>query len=109
MCVVDNEREQEAAIERNNQLHARTLSVSRAPDRAGGAHILAYAHTVEQQRDSPLIGSPDEILAKLETLSDAGVEYVMLNAGGSIASLRRFAREVRPHVAAHARHDATAV
>jgi hypothetical protein len=73
MFVVNNEREREAAIERNNRAHARTLSVSRAPDRAGGSHILAYAHTVEQQRDSPLIGSPDEILAKLQTLSAAGV------------------------------------
>jgi hypothetical protein len=28
------------------------------------------------------------------------VEYVMLNAAGSRANLRRFAREVMPHVAA---------
>src|SRR5262249_59906351 len=34
LFVVDNEREREAAIERNNRLHARTLSVSRAPRRA---------------------------------------------------------------------------
>jgi alkanesulfonate monooxygenase SsuD/methylene tetrahydromethanopterin reductase-like flavin-dependent oxidoreductase (luciferase family) len=53
---------------------------------------------VEQQRDSPLIGSPDEILAKLQALSAAGVEYLMLNAAGSRASLRRFARDVMPHV-----------
>jgi alkanesulfonate monooxygenase SsuD/methylene tetrahydromethanopterin reductase-like flavin-dependent oxidoreductase (luciferase family) len=98
MFVVNNQREREAAIERNNRTHARTLSASRAPDRAGGSHILAYAHTVEQQRDSPLIGSPDEILAKLQTLSDAGVEYVMLNAAGSRepAPLR-----ARGHAACH--------
>jgi alkanesulfonate monooxygenase SsuD/methylene tetrahydromethanopterin reductase-like flavin-dependent oxidoreductase (luciferase family) len=100
MFVVDNEHEREAAIELNNQIHARTLSVSRAPDRAGGSHILAYAHTAEQQRESPLIGTPDEIVAKLRTLRAAGVEYVMLNAAGSRANLRRFAREVMPHVAA---------
>jgi alkanesulfonate monooxygenase SsuD/methylene tetrahydromethanopterin reductase-like flavin-dependent oxidoreductase (luciferase family) len=100
MVVVDNAREREAAIERNNQIHARTLSVSRAPSGAGGSHILAYAHTVEQQRASPLIGTPDEIVAKLQTLRAVGVEYVMLNALGSSASLRRFAREVMPHVAA---------
>jgi probable F420-dependent oxidoreductase len=98
MFVVDNEREKEAAIERNNHVHARTLSVSRAPGRAGGSHILAYAHTTRQQRESPLIGTPDEIVAKLKTLKAAGVEYVMLNALGSRASLRRFAREIMPHV-----------
>ena len=100
MFVVNNERERKAAIERNNRTHGRTLSASRAPDRGGGSHILAYAHTVEQRRDSPLIGSPEEILAKLQTLSEAGVEYVMLNAAGSRESLQRFAREVMPHVAA---------
>jgi alkanesulfonate monooxygenase SsuD/methylene tetrahydromethanopterin reductase-like flavin-dependent oxidoreductase (luciferase family) len=100
MFVVDNEGEREAAIERNNRVHARTLSVSRAPDRAGGSHILAYTHTAEQQRDSPLIGTPEDIVAKLQTLRAARVEYVMLNAAGSRANLRRFAREVMPHVGA---------
>jgi probable F420-dependent oxidoreductase len=99
MFVVDNEREKEAAIERNNAVHARTLSVSRAPDCAGGSHILAYVHTAEQQRESPLIGTPDEIVAKLQGLRAAGVEYLMLNAAGSRANLRRFARDVMPHVA----------
>ena len=97
MFVVDNEREKEAAIERNNQVHARTLSVSRAPDRTGGSHILAYAHTARQQRESPLIGTPDEIVAKLKTLKAAGVEYVMFNTLGSRASLRCFAHEVMPY------------
>jgi alkanesulfonate monooxygenase SsuD/methylene tetrahydromethanopterin reductase-like flavin-dependent oxidoreductase (luciferase family) len=108
MFVVDNEREKEAAIELNNQKHARTLSVSRAPGGAGGSHILAYAHTAQQQRDSPLIGTPEEIVAKLQTLRAAGVEYVMLNAAGSRANLRRFAREVMPHVAAQPRRVAAA-
>jgi alkanesulfonate monooxygenase SsuD/methylene tetrahydromethanopterin reductase-like flavin-dependent oxidoreductase (luciferase family) len=52
----------------------------------------------QQQRESPLIGTPDEIVAKLQTLRAAGVEYV-LNAACSRANLRRFAREVMPHVA----------
>jgi alkanesulfonate monooxygenase SsuD/methylene tetrahydromethanopterin reductase-like flavin-dependent oxidoreductase (luciferase family) len=108
MFVVDDERAREAAIERNNRVHARTLSVSRAPDRAGGSHILAYAHTAQQQRESPLIGTPDEIVAKLQTLRAAGVEYVMLNPAGSSANLRRFAREVMPHVAAQPRRGAAA-
>jgi alkanesulfonate monooxygenase SsuD/methylene tetrahydromethanopterin reductase-like flavin-dependent oxidoreductase (luciferase family) len=109
MFVVDDEREREAAIERNNRAHQRTLSVSRAPGQARGSHILAYTHTAEQQRECPLIGTPDEIVAKLQTLSAAGAEYVMLNATGSRVSLRRFARDVMPHVAAHPRRGATVV
>jgi alkanesulfonate monooxygenase SsuD/methylene tetrahydromethanopterin reductase-like flavin-dependent oxidoreductase (luciferase family) len=100
LFLVDNEREKEAAIERNNRIHARTLSVSRAPGRAGGSHVLAYAHTTQQQRESPLIGMPDEVLARLQALSAAGVEYVMLNPTGSRENLRRFAREVMSHAAA---------
>src|SRR5262249_10926163 len=81
---------------------SRTINhLSRAPGRAGGSHILAYAHTAQQQRESPLIGTPDEIVGKLQTLRTAGVEYVMLNAAGSRANLQRFAREVMPHVSAH--------
>jgi alkanesulfonate monooxygenase SsuD/methylene tetrahydromethanopterin reductase-like flavin-dependent oxidoreductase (luciferase family) len=99
LFVVDNACEKDAAIERNNRVHARTLSVSAAPGRAGGSHILAYAHTAQQQRESPLIGTPDEIVAKLERLRAVGVEYVMLNPAGSRANVRRFAREVAPHVA----------
>jgi alkanesulfonate monooxygenase SsuD/methylene tetrahydromethanopterin reductase-like flavin-dependent oxidoreductase (luciferase family) len=108
LLVVDNECEKETAIERNNQAAARTLSVSRSLGRVGGSHILAYAHTAEQQRDSPLIGTPDEIVAKLRALSAAGVEYVMLNAAGSRTSLRRFAREIIPRVAAEPPRDVTA-
>jgi alkanesulfonate monooxygenase SsuD/methylene tetrahydromethanopterin reductase-like flavin-dependent oxidoreductase (luciferase family) len=107
MFVVDNERERLAAIERHNRIHERTLSVSRAPGRTGGSHILAYARTADEQRECQLVGTPDEILSKLETLRAAGVEYVMLNALGSRESLRRFAREVMPHLASHPRQDLT--
>ena len=106
MFVADDERQREAAIERNNRVHARTLSVSRAPGRAGGSHILGYAHTARQQRESPLIGTPDEILGKLQALSAAGVEYVMLNPAGSRPNLRRFAREVMPYAGTQPRGGA---
>src|SRR5262245_60301128 len=87
--------EKEAAIARNKQFHQRILNVARAPDRAGGSHILAYSHSDEQEHASPLIGTPDEICAKLEGLRRVGVRYVILG-GGSRESLRRFARDVMP-------------
>ena len=43
-----------------------------------------------------LYGTPDEIAGMLEKLRDVGAEYVLLNSAGGPASLRRFAREVRP-------------
>jgi alkanesulfonate monooxygenase SsuD/methylene tetrahydromethanopterin reductase-like flavin-dependent oxidoreductase (luciferase family) len=43
-----------------------------------------------------LYGTPDAIAVKLEALRAAGAAYVLLNSAGGPASLRRFAREVRP-------------
>jgi alkanesulfonate monooxygenase SsuD/methylene tetrahydromethanopterin reductase-like flavin-dependent oxidoreductase (luciferase family) len=70
--------------------------VARSPDRAGGSHILAYSHSAEQAAISPLIGTPDEIAAKLEALRKVGVAYVIMSCGGSRESLRRFARDIMP-------------
>jgi len=43
-----------------------------------------------------LYGTPDEIAVKLEALRSTGAKYVLLNSAGGPASLRRFAKEVRP-------------
>ena len=45
-----------------------------------------------------LFGTPDEICRKVEWLRSQGVEYILLNGGGtSRTNLRRFAKEVMPH------------
>src|SRR5262249_43576529 len=94
MQVADNQAAKNAALERNRQFHERILSVSRWPDRSGGSHILAYGHAPEEAEANSLIGTPDEIMGKLEALRRAGVEYVIMSCGGSRESLRRFAREI---------------
>jgi alkanesulfonate monooxygenase SsuD/methylene tetrahydromethanopterin reductase-like flavin-dependent oxidoreductase (luciferase family) len=94
MHVADNEAAKDAALERNRQFHERILSVARWPDHAGGSHILAYGHAGEEAEANSLIGTPDEIMGKLEVLRRAGVDYVIMNCGGSRESLRRFAREI---------------
>jgi alkanesulfonate monooxygenase SsuD/methylene tetrahydromethanopterin reductase-like flavin-dependent oxidoreductase (luciferase family) len=96
MYVATSRADKDAAIARNKAFHQRILDVARAPDRAGGSHILAYSHSAEQIETSPLIGTPDEIAAKLEALRKAGVAYVILSYGGSRDSLRRFARDIMP-------------
>lgn len=54
-----------------------------------------------QTEATTLIGKPDEIIARLKTIEAAGIQYVLLmDVGGSIESLRRFAREVMPAFAA---------
>jgi alkanesulfonate monooxygenase SsuD/methylene tetrahydromethanopterin reductase-like flavin-dependent oxidoreductase (luciferase family) len=96
MYVANNQAAKDAALERNRQFHERILSVSRWPDRSGGSHILAYHHVPEEAEANSLVGTPDEIMGKLEALRRAGVEYVIMSCGGSRESLRRFAHEIMP-------------
>ena len=96
MHLADDEDAKNAALKRSREFHERILSVSRWPDRAGGSHILAYDHAPEAAAANSLIGTPDEIIRKLNVLRRAGVEYVIMSCGGSRPSLRRFAREIMP-------------
>jgi alkanesulfonate monooxygenase SsuD/methylene tetrahydromethanopterin reductase-like flavin-dependent oxidoreductase (luciferase family) len=113
MYVATSPADKHVAIARNARVHQRILNVARSPDRAGGSHILAYSHSAEPAETSPLIGTPDEIAAKLEALRKVGVAYVIMSCGGSRESLRRFARDIMPafadeRIAAVARADAPA-
>jgi alkanesulfonate monooxygenase SsuD/methylene tetrahydromethanopterin reductase-like flavin-dependent oxidoreductase (luciferase family) len=96
MYVADNQVAKDAALERNRQFHERILSVARWPDRAGGSHVLAYGHAPEEAEANSLIGTPDEIMGKLEALRRKGVDYVIMSCSGSRESLRRFAHEIMP-------------
>ena len=94
--VARDEADKRAALARAANVRRRTIEVSRAPDRAGGSHILAYDHD-EAGNQAALYGTPDEITRKLEALHVAGVNYVLANFGGSSReSLQRFAREIAP-------------
>ena len=47
--------------------------------------------------DAPLLGTPDEIIARLKKLEAGGVENVLFAApGASVAGLRTFAEEIMP-------------
>jgi alkanesulfonate monooxygenase SsuD/methylene tetrahydromethanopterin reductase-like flavin-dependent oxidoreductase (luciferase family) len=96
MDVADDRAAKDAALARNRRFHERILAVARWPDHGGGSHILAYDHAPADVEAASLVGSPDEIAAKLERLRRAGVDYVIMSCGGSRESLRRFAREIMP-------------
>ena len=49
-----------------------------------------------ESAESALFGTPDEIMRKLERLRQGGVEYVIINFGGSRENIRRFARDIMP-------------
>jgi alkanesulfonate monooxygenase SsuD/methylene tetrahydromethanopterin reductase-like flavin-dependent oxidoreductase (luciferase family) len=53
--------------------------------------------------ETALFGTPDDIARKLEALHAGGVEYVLINFGGSRDNIRRFAGDVMPAFADPAR------
>ncbi|MBV9584188.1 MAG: LLM class flavin-dependent oxidoreductase [Alphaproteobacteria bacterium] len=97
-----------AALERRFQGHMR---INRLSERPGDTRERFANHDETAVRrlcdDTALFGTPDEIAEKLAALRDGGVEYVMINFGGSRENIRRFARDIMPAFAS-AREVATA-
>jgi len=94
--VVLTDAERQKAIEARLAARRRTERLAQRPDGQNKASIMSYASTLEAAEAGTLYGSPDEIAAKLQTLREAGIEYVLLNSVGGLETLRRFAREVLP-------------
>ena len=96
--VARDEAEKEAAVDRRVAAQRRVHGISQRPDGNNTASIMAFSDTREASEESALYGNPDQICRKIEKLQAAGVEYMLLNGGGtSRENLRRFAREVMPH------------
>ena len=95
--VARDAADKEAALDRRVMAQQRLTEISQRPDGNNTASIMAFSDTRAASEASAMYGSPDEIARKLEALRDMGVEYVLLNGGGtSRENLRRFAREVMP-------------
>ncbi len=107
--VARDQADKEDALERRIAGTRRMHAISQRPDGKNTASIMAFSDTREASEASALYGSPDEICRKIEQLRDAGVEYILLNGGGtSRENLRRFAREVMPHFRALPAREAAA-
>ncbi|HYU11851.1 MAG TPA: LLM class flavin-dependent oxidoreductase, partial [Stellaceae bacterium] len=87
-----------AAYERRYQGHMR---INRLSERPGGDTRERFAAHDEAAvrhlcNETAIFGTPDDITKKLEALRAGGVEYVMINFGGSRDNIRRFARDIMP-------------
>ncbi|MDQ2764991.1 MAG: LLM class flavin-dependent oxidoreductase [Pseudomonadota bacterium] len=96
--VADTQEEKAAAVDRRLTAQRRLHAISQRPDGNNTASIMAFSDTREASEESALYGTPDEICRKIEQLQAQGVEYILLNGGGtSRQNLQRFAKEVMPH------------
>jgi alkanesulfonate monooxygenase SsuD/methylene tetrahydromethanopterin reductase-like flavin-dependent oxidoreductase (luciferase family) len=96
--VTEDEAEKAVAIERRYQGHMRINRLARRPDGETRARYILDDEkgARHESAESALFGSPDEIMRKLERLRQGGVEYIIINFGGSREQIRRFARDIMP-------------
>jgi alkanesulfonate monooxygenase SsuD/methylene tetrahydromethanopterin reductase-like flavin-dependent oxidoreductase (luciferase family) len=87
-----------AAYERRYQGHMRINRLSERPGGDTRERFAAHDEAKVRQlcNETAIFGTPDDIGRKLEALRAGGVEYVMINFGGSRDNIRRFARDIMP-------------
>jgi alkanesulfonate monooxygenase SsuD/methylene tetrahydromethanopterin reductase-like flavin-dependent oxidoreductase (luciferase family) len=89
------DREKALAMRINMLKNIGTLARGRGAERY--AQLKDYNGPPVEFDDAPLLGTPDEIIARLKKLEAGGVEHVLLvDPTGSIATLQIFAKEVMP-------------
>jgi len=94
--VVRSEAERRKAYERRRE----TISNIGELARRSKEEVAALTDEEIRADDAPLIGTPDEIVERLQRLADGGVEYVLLtNASATPETLELFASEIMPRVA----------
>ena len=90
------EREQAYAL-RANVLKA-IGGLARGPGAERYQNIGSHADANLASEESALLGTPEEIIARLKKLESGGVDYVLLvDPTGSQEALRTFAEEIMPH------------
>ena len=93
--IVTSDEERQKALARRRDVVKNIGDLARRPGAKGATSFDEMVAT----DDAALIGTPDEIVARLNRLAAAGVEYVLLsNATATRRSLEIFAQEIMPRV-----------
>jgi len=90
--IVNTPAELEKAMENRIAGRRRIDRLALPPDGQGRRVMLSDAEICA----SALYGGLDEVAGMMQSLRDAGAEYVLLNSAGGRPTLRRFARELMP-------------
>jgi alkanesulfonate monooxygenase SsuD/methylene tetrahydromethanopterin reductase-like flavin-dependent oxidoreductase (luciferase family) len=100
--IVHNEAERAQAIKTRRAVLQNIGDLARGPG-AERYHQVRDDGDAFQLDDAPLLGTPEEIIARLKKLEAGGVENVLFAApGASVAGLRTFAEEIMPAFAGNA-------
>jgi alkanesulfonate monooxygenase SsuD/methylene tetrahydromethanopterin reductase-like flavin-dependent oxidoreductase (luciferase family) len=94
--IVRNDEERNRAIATRREVLKNIGDLARGPGSERYHNLKEVPDTFELD-DAPLLGTPEEIIARLKRLEAGGVENVLFAApGASISGLRTFAEEVMP-------------
>src|SRR5262249_37890117 len=94
--IIHNEAEREQAVRTRRAVLQNIGDLARGPGAERYHHLKDDVDTFELD-DAPLLGTPEEIIARLKRLEAGGVENVLFAApGASVAGLRTFAEEIMP-------------
>jgi alkanesulfonate monooxygenase SsuD/methylene tetrahydromethanopterin reductase-like flavin-dependent oxidoreductase (luciferase family) len=94
--IVHNDEERKRAILTRREVLKNIGDLARGPGAERYHHIKDDPDAFELD-DAPLLGTPEEIIARLKRLEAGGVANVLFAApGASVAGLRTFAEEVMP-------------
>jgi alkanesulfonate monooxygenase SsuD/methylene tetrahydromethanopterin reductase-like flavin-dependent oxidoreductase (luciferase family) len=94
--IVHNEEERKRAIVTRREVLKNIGDLARGPG-AERYHNIKDDPDAFELDDAPLLGTPEEIIARLKRLEAGGVENVLFAApGASVAGLRTFADEIMP-------------
>ena len=98
--IVQSEGEREKALAVRMQVLKNIGGLARGPGAERYQNIGSHSDPNLASEESALLGSPEEIVARLRKLEAGGVDYVLLvDPSGSQDSLSLFAREIMPEFA----------
>lgn len=100
LYITKTAAERDAALDLRTERASRTYKfglLSGLPEQP-----QSFADQRMTEEDAVLIGTVDDVAAKIETLRDMGVEYVLFTVTESIETLRAFSKEIMPAFAADA-------
>ena len=95
--VIRSESEREAAYATRARVLRAIGGLARGPGAERYQKIEGAAEKALVTEESALLGTPEEIIARLRKLEKGGVDYVLLiDPTGSQDSLRFFSKEIMP-------------
>jgi alkanesulfonate monooxygenase SsuD/methylene tetrahydromethanopterin reductase-like flavin-dependent oxidoreductase (luciferase family) len=97
IAIVRNDEERERALERRMQVLNRMNTLATSADRNYVSSMASDPNLRQAAENGTLIGTPDEIIAKIQRLGDGGAAYILLSSAYATPGLMdSFAEEIMP-------------